>query len=1080
MVKKNEDIKHFVFLLCVVFVLLGAFAGVASATTWHVEECESIQAVDGAAMPFYNNAIRIHHMPFDHMIDEKEEYLAHTNHLSFYKDSIPKHKLNKQIIRKAGTQKSNYTFSLHGKVNLLWSFVNDERNAEVDFDILDDVNGDGIEDVVISDYNSANKTLLVSGKDGSVIWSKSYPHRIDLDTLGNDVNGDGIEDIIVSWDEYNSLYNETNVTIELLSGGNGMKIWSRKISYEGEYWVGVHGTGGDISGDGTEDILIEVGSWKIDVTVLHALNSKDSSTLWKRIFTGHASGYYWTWEDLTGDGINDFVVRSYRRDDNTGEVYVIRGFDGSTEWHKSFIGELGYPEDYIDFDGDGLNDIEIENNDFKNNTGKYVVLKGTDGSVIWSKSFNYRVWGICYFSDFNGDEIEERCLKLENFTTGRIEEIQVLGGIDGCLILKKGVNVSQVGYSKDLNGDGKDDILFSNSTEVGKNKYLYDVIAISGVDGNVIWKNSFSHEIEIEIPESEHWHEWSYPSGWQYLNGDGIADPLLIIGSFCFYRDENTSTYCTYDAGKLILINGKDGSEIGDVECTADEDILLSTRTWIDFNKDEINDVLLGTRKGVYLLTTSETPINQPPIASFIYSSEKTRVNQTVTFDASASYDPDGEIVAYEWDFGDGNVTSMTEKIINHSYTTAGNYNVNLTVTDNDELTNSTKEVVKISEPLTLGKGIWIWRLSEAEGGNVSAIIERCKNIGIEWVAIKCGDGRYFWSQCKPSTIKQFQNAGIKVFGWQYVYGDDPIAEANISNQILDTGVDGFIIDAEGEYEGKPDNAITYLEKIREEHSDSFIAYTPFPIRDYHTDFPYLEFGKYCDAVMPQDYWKEIGVTPEYMVEWMEEQWDKWHTIWEGGGYGDSIKPIIPLGQGWDVSGSEITIFCNLIYDHGYGGVSLWRYETMTEENWKAYAECFALPTAVFDTGASANPYPSITVNYTGTIKPNHTIIATKLYTYPCEGTGGHTEYAKVWNLTWNATATWKGYVGDWHNLSFDKTIVLLPNKTYDYTIRTGSYPQIIHKSEHTSLDGSFINCTKFTDANGRIYTDWIPAIRLE
>ncbi|MBC8520935.1 MAG: fibronectin type III domain-containing protein [Candidatus Syntrophoarchaeum sp.] len=50
----------------------------------------------------------------------------------------------------------------------------------------------------------------------------------------------------------------------------------------------------------------------------------------------------------------------------------------------------------------------------------------------------------------------------------------------------------------------------------------------------------------------------------------------------------------------------------------------------------------------------------------------------------------------------------------------------------------------------------------------------------------------------------------------------------------------------------------------------------------------------------------------------------------------------------------------------------------------------------IFDTGQPSNPYPSIMGNHTGTIKPNHTIIATKLYTYPCKGTGGHTEYAEI------------------------------------------------------------------------------------
>jgi parallel beta-helix repeat protein len=240
------------------------------------------------------------------------------------------------------------------------------------------------------------------------------------------------------------------------------------------------------------------------------------------------------------------------------------------------------------------------------------------------------------------------------------------------------------------------------------------------------------------------------------------------------------------------------------------------------------------------------------------------------------------------------------------------------------------------------GKGIWIWRLSGAEGGNVSAIIEKCKKAGIKWVAIKCGDGTDFWSeQCTPSLITRFHNAGIKFLGWQYVYGDDPIGEAGVADEILGTAVDGFIVDAESEYEGKPDSAVVYLEEIRGAHPDSFVAYTTFPIIDYHKDFPYIEFGRYSDAVMLQAYWKEIGVSPEEMIDWMEEQWNKWHKIWKEGGYGDSIKPIIPIGQGWNVSESEITTFCNLVYRHGYDGISLWRYGTMTEENWEAYTKCF-------------------------------------------------------------------------------------------------------------------------------------------
>jgi len=133
----------------------------------------------------------------------------------------------------------------------------------------------------------------------------------------------------------------------------------------------------------------------------------------------------------------------------------------------------------------------------------------------------------------------------------------------------------------------------------------------------------------------------------------------------------------------------------------------------------------------------------------------------------------------------------------------------------------------------------------------------------------------------------------------------------------------------------------------------------------------------------------------------------------------------------------------------------------------------------VFDTGSPASPYPSISGMHYGTIKPNQTITVNKLYTYPCPGTGGHTEYVRIYNESGTiAEADWTGYAGDWHNISFDKTVVLLANKTYNYTIRTGSYPQIHHTDALPTASG-WINCTKFVDANGKSHDDWIPAIRL-
>ena len=134
-------------------------------------------------------------------------------------------------------------------------------------------------------------------------------------------------------------------------------------------------------------------------------------------------------------------------------------------------------------------------------------------------------------------------------------------------------------------------------------------------------------------------------------------------------------------------------------------------------------------------------------------------------------------------------------------------------------------------------------------------------------------------------------------------------------------------------------------------------------------------------------------------------------------------------------------------------------------------------PTGSFDTGSGG--YPSIMGNHTGTIKPNHTVIATKMYTYPCSGTGGHTEHVKIWNSTWNATAIWDGYVGDWHNISFSEPFTLKEGIKYNYTIITGSYPQI-HHTDRLKIDDGEITCAAFIDANGKRHNNWIPAIRLE
>ncbi len=84
------------------------------------------------------------------------------------------------------------------------------------------------------------------------------------------------------------------------------------------------------------------------------------------------------------------------------------------------------------------------------------------------------------------------------------------------------------------------------------------------------------------------------------------------------------------------------------------------------------------------------------PVAKFTYIPENPKAGEEIVFNASISYDPDGNIVRYEWDFGDGEIASGV--VVNHTYTSAGDYKVTLTVTDATGLTNSTSVVIHVAE----------------------------------------------------------------------------------------------------------------------------------------------------------------------------------------------------------------------------------------------------------------------------------------------------------------------------------------------------------------------------------------------
>ena len=96
------------------------------------------------------------------------------------------------------------------------------------------------------------------------------------------------------------------------------------------------------------------------------------------------------------------------------------------------------------------------------------------------------------------------------------------------------------------------------------------------------------------------------------------------------------------------------------------------------------------------IVTIFET--EDEPLYMEIIVLDKTELNETVFFDASGCYDPDGTIVSYQWDFGDGVIINETNKTVTHIYENPGDYTVTLLVIDDKGNTYNTSINVKASD----------------------------------------------------------------------------------------------------------------------------------------------------------------------------------------------------------------------------------------------------------------------------------------------------------------------------------------------------------------------------------------------
>jgi hypothetical protein len=250
--------------------------------------------------------------------------------------------------------------------------------------LTSDLNNDGVSDVAVAGGHRIDAALLLSGVDGTTLWSHRAGDVVYDVQEAHDRDGDGLADLAI-------VGGDDAPFARLLSSADGQVLWDVPLDGPGSVVLPLD----DVNGDGTPDLA--VGQFNAPGSCLLGLSGVDGTRLWESADVFRNVTDLALIGDLLDTGLSDIVVGSF---DNA--VSAVLALNGNSEWRREGTTNNGGSMLAVavtsDLDGNGQRDVLTCSVDHR-----LYVLGGVAGHWMADYGLETKTSAVLALPDTNGD-----------------------------------------------------------------------------------------------------------------------------------------------------------------------------------------------------------------------------------------------------------------------------------------------------------------------------------------------------------------------------------------------------------------------------------------------------------------------------------------------------------------------------------------------------------------------------------------------------------------------------------------------------------------------------------------------------